>query len=82
MNSSIAVSKTKLFKPQEEKFDKPCIMCEGFYALPKGHVKGLAPFRSITFLPENIREKFICAECCHILLGKLSELTDEDLGGK
>ena len=71
MISSIAVSKAKIFKPQEEKFDKTCIMCDGFYNLPKGYVKGLSPFRSMTFLPEKIKEKFICAECCTLLLGKL-----------
>lgn len=50
---------------------KQCVMCEGHYKLPEGHVKGLCPFRSMVFLPEKIKEKFICAECCTLLFGKL-----------
>ena len=52
-------------------FDKICILCNGYWNLPKGYVKGFCFNRANHWFPENLKNKFICAECATFLLKRL-----------
>lgn len=53
-------------------FDKICILCDGYWKLPEGDVKGFCFNRTNHHFPENLQEKFICAECSAFLLERLA----------
>lgn len=52
-------------------YDKICVLCDGYWKLPEGPIKGYCFNRSNHWFPEKLKEKFICAECASFLLESL-----------
>lgn len=52
---------------------KVCILCDGYYKLPSDYVHGFCFNRTATWLPRELRERFICWECAHYLFKRLCE---------